>query len=137
MLTENDVIDAVCDYLVAAGYKILRRSHTKQKGTDIIAKRPEGPGRLLIEAKGETSADPRTKGYGTPFDSAQVQVHVAEAFRTAARFHDEHHSSGDFVGVAFPDTRLHRKYLGQVKSAIDSLGIPVYFVQRDRSVKLS
>jgi len=52
VLTENDVIDAVCDYLEAAGYEILQRSHTKQKGTDIIAKRPEGPGRLLIEAKG-------------------------------------------------------------------------------------
>ena len=137
MLTENDVIDAVCDYLEAAGYEILQRSHTKQMGTDIIAKCPECSGRLLIEAKGETSADPRTKRYGTPFDSAQVQVHVAEAFRTAVRLHDEHHKSGDFVGVALPDTRLHRKYLSQVKSTIDSLGITVYFVQGDRSVKLS
>ncbi len=65
-----------------------------------------------------------------------MQVHVAEAFRTAARLHDEHHNPGDFVGVAFSDTHLHRKYLSQVKPTIDSLGIMVYFVQRDRSVKL-
>ena len=135
MLTENDIIDAVCDYLVADGYKILERRYTDQKGIDIVARHPQAAGRLLIEAKSETSSDPRTKRYGKPFDDAQVGVHVAEAFRTAAKLQAETQGMEDSVGIALPQTSLHQKHLSGIKSALDSLGIVVYFVQPDRSVK--
>jgi hypothetical protein len=88
----------------------------------------------LIEAKGETSARQGSARSGKPFDSAQARVHVAEAFYTVARLYAEHHSSGDSVGIAFPETSLHRRQLNAIKPVIDLLGILVYFVQRDRSV---
>ena len=44
MLTENDIIDALCDYLEAHGYKIHGRADTSQTGIDIIAEKPEGSG---------------------------------------------------------------------------------------------
>lgn len=137
MFTENDVVDAVCTYLQTAGYKSVSRAQTTETGIDIIAMRPEGSGRLLIEAKGETSARQGSARSGKPFDSAQVRVHVAEAFYTAARLYVEHHSSGDSVGIAFPETSLHRRQLNAIKPVIDLLGILVYFVQRDRSVSPS
>jgi hypothetical protein len=134
MLTENDIIDAVCAYLRAAGYKIVSIATTTERGIDIIATRPDGSGRLLIEAKGETSARQGSARFGLPFDSAQVGVHVAEAFRTAVSLHAKH--LGDSIGMALPDTLPHRKQVNKIKSVIDSLGIIVYFVQTDRSVKL-
>jgi hypothetical protein len=135
MLTENDVVDAVCDYLEAAGYKILMRATTSERRIDIVARLPEGSGRLLIEAKGETSSKSKTAGFGRPFDSAQTKVHVAEAFYAAACLHAAHHSSSDSAGIALPDTPRHRELLNRIKPVIDSLGIVVYFVQRDRSVR--
>jgi hypothetical protein len=135
VLTENDVIDAVCAHLAAAGYEIIQRSYTDAKGIDIVARHPQAARRLLIEAKGETSSDPRTKRYGRPFDSAQVSVHIREAFGTAAKLKTETHGLGDAVAIALPETVLHHRYLNRIKSALDSLGIVVYFVQPDRSVK--
>jgi Holliday junction resolvase-like predicted endonuclease len=135
MLTENEVVDSVCHFLEAAGYKILTRASTSERGIDIVARLPESSGRLLIEAKGETSSKSRTAGFGRPFDSAQVKVHVAEAFYAAACLHATHHSSGDSAGIALPDTPRHHELLNRIRPVIDSLGIAVYFVQRDRSVK--
>jgi hypothetical protein len=80
MLTENDVVESMCGYLEDAGYRILKRCNTAEKGIDIVALLPDVSRRLLIEAKGETSAREGSKRYGRPFDGAQVRVHVAEAF---------------------------------------------------------
>jgi hypothetical protein len=134
MLTENDVIDSVCVHLKAAGYEIIQRSYTDAKGIDVVARHPQAARRLLIEAKGETSSKPRTKRYGKPFDSDQISVHIREAFGTAAKLKAEAHV-GDTVVIALPETALHRRHINRIKSAIDSLGIVVYFVQPDRSVK--
>jgi hypothetical protein len=134
MLTENDVIEAVCNYLDAHGYKILSRCDTTQRGMDIIAARPGGVGRLLVEAKGETSADSKSARFGKPFNNAQVRDHVANAFYTGACLCAEHRRVGDTVALAFPDNALHRKHVGPIKPVLDSLGITVYSVRKDRTV---
>lgn len=53
MLTENDVIAAVCNKLEHMGFDIKQKLHTSEPGIDIIAVRDGFT--LLIEAKGETS----------------------------------------------------------------------------------
>jgi len=53
-LTENDVVDAVCDRLESAGWTVTQRLTTTQKGDDIVAQL--GTVRLAVEAKGATSA---------------------------------------------------------------------------------
>lgn len=137
MLTENDVIDAVCDYLLLHQYEILLRCATNEKGVDIIARQRNGSGRILIEAKGETSARSGSGRFGKPFDSAQVRDHVANAFYTAARLFGEFHGHGDSVAMAFPDTPLHRKYLEPLESVTGMLKIGVFLVETDHSVRLS
>jgi hypothetical protein len=134
MLTENEVISAVCDHLAANGFKIVRTAKTTERGIDIVAQRPNGSGRLLIEAKGETSADPRTKRFGQPFKSEQIRVHVAEALYAGVRSHVESSRNGDSVALAFPNTDLHRRYWKPIKPILDLLKITTYFVQQDRSV---
>jgi hypothetical protein len=129
MLTENDVVDAVCGYLRSNGYVIRQRLSTTAKGIDIIAAHPKHPGRLLIEAKGSTSSRAGSARYGFGFDDDQVFDRVAKGFYTGARLYTESRNIGDKVGLAFPDTSLFRKYLDRVKAVMDGLGIVVYLVE--------
>jgi hypothetical protein len=46
------VVDAVCVFLESKGVAVEQRCTTKQKGTDIIARRPGNVRKLLIEVKG-------------------------------------------------------------------------------------
>jgi hypothetical protein len=134
MLTENEVISAVCDHLAANGFKIVRTANTKERGPDIVAERPDGSGHLWIEAKGETSARHGRARFGKPFKSDQVPDHVGSAFYKAACLYGEHSRNGDSVALAFPDTVLHRKHWQPIKPILDSLRIITYFVQKDHSV---
>ena len=94
-----------------------------------MAEHPEF-GRILIEAKGETSAHKTSKRDGRAFDSAQVRNHVAKAIYTALRLH----GTGDRVAIAFPDSALHRKRLEEVNSVLTALGIQTYLVAANRAI---
>jgi len=53
VITENDVIELVSDYLRRKSWKIIRTATTIQHGPDVVAQ--EGSGReIWIEAKGQT-----------------------------------------------------------------------------------
>jgi hypothetical protein len=58
---------------------------------------------------------------------------VAVAFCTAAELLGKH--PGDRVAVAFPDTPLHREYLGRINEAAKTLGIGVFWAGADKSVQ--
>lgn len=133
MLNENEVVEALCCHLKAQGYDILQKCSVKQRGIDIIAKHPEGRGRLLIEAKGGAAANPGTARYGKDFDRNQVFDRVAKGFFTAACMEQK---SGDVVALAFPDSRLFREYLDKLRSSTEKLGITIYLVQPDCSVTM-
>ncbi|MGI9111289.1 MAG: hypothetical protein ACR2GT_03680 [Gaiellaceae bacterium] len=55
VLTENDVIAAVCAFLDASDFEIVQRLHTSQKGIDVIARSRRAGDILRVEAKGGTS----------------------------------------------------------------------------------
>jgi Holliday junction resolvase-like predicted endonuclease len=130
VLTENDVVDAVCRHLAATGYEIVSRCATNQRGVDIVAKNDSQV--LRVECKGEGSNQPTSKRYGKAFTRAQCHNHVAVAFCTAAEMLGAH--APDRVAIAFPDTRLHREFVGRVQLAIEKLEIGVYWVGADRRV---
>src|SRR6266478_6656601 len=129
MLTENDVVVAVCGHLRSNGYAISQQLSTTAQGIDIIATHPNHLGRLLIEAKGATSARVGSPRYGLGFNENQVFDRVGKGFYTAACMYTEGRENGDQVGLAFPDTPLFRKYLKRVKGVTDGLGITVYLVE--------
>jgi hypothetical protein len=130
MLTEDDVIEAVCSHLERSGYRIVQRCATTQRGEDIVAVHSSGV-TLRIEAKGQTSNRPASRRFGKPFDNAQCHNHVAGAFYAAAAMRDAH---GERVGLAFPDTKLHREHAARVKGALQQLAVAVFWVSADRSV---
>jgi hypothetical protein len=128
MLTEDDVVAAVCAYLQSEGWTIVRSAATTQRGDDIVAKRGAEP-QVFVEAKGETSNRAGSTRHGKPFDSSQCRDHVANAFYSAAAF----------IGlgqpaIALPDTRRHRAYVAKIGTAMDALGIWVFWVAADSTV---
>jgi Holliday junction resolvase-like predicted endonuclease len=132
VLTEDDVVEAVCQHLQASGYRIVSRCATTQRGEDIVAENAQGV-TLRVEAKGETSSKSITKRFGKPFDNAQANNHVAKAFYAAAEMLGAH---GGRVALALPETRLHREHAGRIRKALQQLGVGVFWVKPDRTVTL-
>ncbi len=135
MLVESDVIAAVCAHLAAHGYMIEQRLKPTQHGIDVIAVRP---GRTLwIEAKGETSERAGSERHGKPFDSAQVGVHVAEAFYTGARLLCRPPVDPKrMVAIALPETHFHIRQVAAIQPAITQLKIAIFWVRSDHTVSI-
>lgn len=130
MLTEDDVIDGVRDELLSQGWELVRRATANQRGDDLLMCR--GGVSLVIEAKGAGSSKPGTARYGKPFNRGQVFDHVAKGILKALRVA----SAGDAqAGVAFPDNADHRREVDQVRPALTSAGIVVFWVDGDRHVQ--
>ena len=74
MLTENDIVIRLSEYLELNGYQVLKALSTSERGVDHTAT-SDGI-TLYVEAKGETSSDPKSARFGLPFDSSQVRPHI-------------------------------------------------------------
>jgi len=91
---------------------------------------------LYIEAKGETSSRRGSERYGKPFDSAQIRIHVAEAFYKAAEVLSKKPEEGEVrAGMALPDSAGHRVALGRIEKVVSELGIAVFWVRDDAHVQ--
>lgn len=134
MLNENQVIEAVCKHLKSEGLQIEEQCSTKQQGYDIVAIHPDSGRRLIIEAKGATSACETSARYGKPFDRKQVLSHVARAFYTAAAALQKKGGNVD-VGIALPQTDVHRKFVEEIDQTLHTLGILLYWVSNDGTVR--
>ena len=130
MLTENDVITAVCNYLKCNNYSITKSSTTKEKGIDIDALSPNGE-RLCIEAKGGTSARPTSSRYNLGFNDTQAFDHVAKATYTALKTREKYDCD---VALAFPSDKNHKKYADLIKNTLKNLDITVYWVDENKNV---
>ena len=128
MLTENDVIEAVCNKLEDMDYEIRQRLHTSEPGIDIIAVKDNFT--LMIEAKGETSALETSSRYGKPFNQNQIKNHVGKALLVASKLISDYRDSTGFgVAIALPDNDGHRKVVGDIEYAMHKLGVYVFWVK--------
>lgn len=134
MLTENDISEAVANHLVTLGWTIRQRLATTEAGVDIIADRPDVVGRLLIEAKGETSSKGHTRRFGKPFTANQAGKHVAVAIYWALKSRSQYPQ--DAIGLAFPEDKNHVRYIEPVIATLLVLGIRVFLVGSDKSVRI-
>jgi hypothetical protein len=132
VLTENDVVGAVCEFLEARGWKVVLRCDTGQRGIDVVAER--GGQRLLIEAKGGTSSKGSTARFGKAFNTAQTSDHVANAVFTAMELSSAEPQA--VVAVALPDDRPHQRLLDGVEPTLERLGIGALWVSEDRRVRI-
>ena len=122
---------AVIDYLVTDGWTIDSFALSHQRGDDIVASR--GAERLIIEAKGDGSSKSTTARFGKPFTRNQVKTHVSVAVVRAMQV-----ASADLAlaAVALPDSEFHRVEVGRIAPALRSIGIRVFWVLSDHSVKV-
>ncbi len=136
MLLEFDVIDAVCAKLKAEGYQIHQQLQTSQHGDDIIAVKQMGFTRELhIEAKGETSSRKNSQRYGKPFESADMRIHVAEALYKVAEILSKRHDGIEIrVGIALPDSQIHRALVKKIEPVLNQLEVAFFWVQKDCTV---
>jgi hypothetical protein len=132
MLTESQVIAAVCRYLRRNGFHVTQHLSEKQRGRDIIAVAKNGRHRIAIEAKGETSSMSHTRRYGKCFNSGQVSDHVAKALYCAAR----DTSLQMRAGVAFPKNAAHVKCVEKILPALKKLRVEVFWVLPNRHVEV-
>ena len=129
MLTENDVVEAVAEYLKDQGWEIIETADTHQRGHDILAQR-DGID-LAIEAKGGTTSK-NTSRRSLPFSSSQKHDHVAKAFYKVACIYSERRRR---PGIALPSDDRHRKLVKDILPALESLGVLVFLVDEDRIVQ--
>lgn len=99
MLTEDDVIDAVQDYLTQRGWQIITRARASQRGEDLVAEKDDH--RVVVEAKGAGSSKAGTARFGQEFNAGQVFDHVAKAVLKALRVVTAGASQG---AIALPAT---------------------------------
>lgn len=123
MLSENHVIDAVCDHLVGGGYVIKSRAYTTFRGHDIHATKP-GEADLLVEAKGEGSNNRKSNRFGKIFTKNQVNDHVGRALIRA--FHNK--AKRFDSAIAFPDNSDHRNEVIPILSLLKMAGLRVFLV---------
>jgi uncharacterized protein (DUF433 family) len=130
MLTESEVIVAVCEFLKSKGFEVAKFRNEVQQGIDIEGVAPDGR-RISIEAKGETSSKPATAGFGRPFSRDQAFDHVAKAVYCAARDTSRELTAG----VALPRNEPHIEWVEEVLPALRKMGIEVFWVLADKSVQ--
>ena len=132
MLTENDIIKAVCKHLQLQGYSQISSKNTKQHGIDIEATRPDGS-KFYIEAKGETSSNTKSKRFGKPFKNSQALDHVAKAIYAALKMNESKESTVK-IGIALPLETNHQKRIESIKHTIKDLGIIIFWVDKNLKV---
>ena len=125
VLDENDIVIAVRDHIAAAGWTIEQFQLSNQHGPDVLAERSGD--RLRVEAKGATSSKVGSKKYGVPFDSADVEINLADALYKTCVGVDAYRR----LAIAFQDDELHRRYVGRLASPLRTLGIGVFWVAAD------
>jgi hypothetical protein len=134
MLTENDVVNAVAQFLKLNGFRVERILTTMERGIDIEAVHSPSGQRLLIEAKGGTSSK-STSRFGKPFSLNQAKSHVSVALYYALKLKQKHTKEDARVALAFPDDGKHTVLVDNICDALATLKIEVFFVNDKREVR--
>lgn len=129
MLTENDIVEKVTDFLETKGYRITQSLTTNQQGIDIIAETESET--LYIEAKGETSSVETSKRFGLPFNRNQVKSHISVALLATMKVISSLPSGNKTkVGIALPDTKEQRIVINKIIPALNKLDIRIFWVTK-------
>jgi len=129
MLTENDIVEKVTDFLKSKGYRINQSLTTNHQGIDIIAETEFE--KLYNEAKGETSSVETSKRFGLPFNRNQVKTHISVALLATMKVISSMPAENKTkVGIALPDTEEQRIVINKIIPALNKLDIRIYWVTK-------
>lgn len=127
MITENEIVEKVTDFLESKGYRITQSLTTNQQGIDIIAEKEFEI--LYVEAKGETSASKTSNRFGLPFNRNQVKTHISVALLATMKVISSLPAgSKTKVGIALPDTEEQRLVINKIIPALKKLEIKIFWV---------
>mgnify|MGYP003632711184 CR=1 FL=1 len=131
MLTENDIVEKVTDFLKKKEYRITQSLTTNQQGIDIIAETESET--IYIEAKGETSSVETSKRFGLPFNRNQIKSHISVALLATMKVISSMPSGNKTkVGIALPDTKEQRIVINKIIPALKKLDIRIYWVNQNQ-----
>ena len=131
MLNQQGVIDAVAAHLERDGFIV----EAGQRQSPNIVGRKKG-GSVLVEARGQTSAEPTSSRFGEPFKRSQIVEHVAQKLYSALKL-SEKKVSGDEIALAFPDDPDHQECLDAISNTLRKLGIRIYWVDEEGHVRIA
>lgn len=135
MLTENNIIDILANYLEKKeGYEIKNKLTTTQRGVDILAEKNGVT--LYVEAKGETSSKESSNRHGKPFTKNQVGTHVSVAILTSLKILSKDNDASRKVAMAFPDNKNHRDIIELIAPALRRAGIVTYLVKENSVIPI-
>jgi hypothetical protein len=136
MLTESNVIDAICIKLQSENYQIRQKLLPVQKGDDIVAVKQVIGRMLYVEAKGETSSRLNSKRYGKPFESADIRVNLGEAlYKVAETLSKKHENVEVRVGIALPDNKAYRACVNKIQSFLMQTEIAIFWVREGHAIE--
>lgn len=123
-LTEDTVVDGLCEWLVSEGWEVLSSRHATAPGDDVHAKK--GDIEIFIECKGAVSKNGRT------LDHWKCAAHaVFNAIRDAECFRPDH-----LHGVAIPDSEKYRNLVGLLRSFFARENIAIFWVRSAKEVEV-
>jgi hypothetical protein len=125
VLTENEVVEAVCLYLIGSDYEIHQKLTTTQTGVDIVATNALGT-KCYVEAKGATSSKRESSKFGKEFNKSQVKVHIGVALVAAFKVISENPTSESMI--ALPNNINHKSLIENIRQPIKRSGIGVLLV---------
>ena len=135
---EGNVVERLAAFLKTEGWDVGRLADTRSKarGIDIEALRD---GRmLLIEAKGypsRTYRDPkRANEVKRTAPTIQAALWYSQALMKSIQMQNKHPSA--LVAMAFPMFPRYRALFEESKTALEKLGIMVFFVCEDGTVEI-
>jgi hypothetical protein len=132
MLTENQIIEYFCNYLIGNGYKINQSLNTNEKGVDIIASK-DGKD-IKVEAKGATSALSTSNRYGREFNKNQVHNHVSVALFMISKLMTEDNGKNIDYAFVLPCNENHINEIKSISLVIKRLFIKVFLVKENGEV---
>lgn len=123
MLTENEVVDHVANWLKAAGWHIDKTCHDTARGDDIAATHSDGS-KIFVECKGAVS---RQGNELDSWDRSAMAIFGAIKETEQLRPTERH-------AIAVPDTEAYRKTIGSLNSFFVRQNISVLWVQPNGDV---
>ena len=132
LLTENEVVEFVCSYLVKNNYEINQYLSTTQTGIDIIATDAKGA-KCYIEAKGATSSKPSSSRYGKEFNKSQVKSHIGMALVAAFKILNEYPNAESFI--ALPNNVEHKSLVKAMRKPLLQSGVKILLVNKQGVVQ--
>jgi len=132
-LTENNVVDAVANYLDRRGWKVSQKLKTTERGTDIIAERKQT--KLFVEAKGGGSSNKKSARFKTGFSSGQKKHNIAHALLKSIT---QEKDTKDLIAMAFPNDNYYQKVLKSenLNKALKKLNVIVFLVSEKNDVEV-